>query len=114
MSFGITIAFSSESSFGEAKEGKRLKEFVSDVGTSARCSSICAGDLSKSLGEALETLHAELLDSGVELAFAELKDPVRDVLRRYGVEQQIGEQRFFPQLACGWIHSGRFGSFQRM
>ena len=27
---------------------------------------------------------------------------------------EAGEQRFLPQSACGWIHSGRFGSFQRM
>jgi MFS superfamily sulfate permease-like transporter len=55
-------------------------------------------DIDATAGEALATLHGELLDSGVELAFAELKDPVRDVLRRYGVEQQIGEQRFFPTV----------------
>jgi MFS superfamily sulfate permease-like transporter len=56
-------------------------------------------DIDATASEALATLHDELLDSGVELAFAELKDPVRDVLRRYGVEQQIGEQRFFPTSA---------------
>ena len=35
---------------------------------------------------------------GVELAFAELKDPVRDRLRRYGIEDAIGADRFFPTL----------------
>ena len=30
------------------------------------------------------------------------------------VSGETGEQRFLPQSACGWIHSGRFGSFQRM
>ena len=27
---------------------------------------------------------------------------------------ETGVQRCLPQSACGWIHSGRFGSFQRM
>ena len=35
---------------------------------------------------------------GIELAFAELKDPVRDQLRRYGIHDTIGEHRFFPTL----------------
>jgi hypothetical protein len=29
-------------------------------------------------------------------AFAELKDPVRDRLRRYGIEDAIGRDQFFP------------------
>ena len=41
---------------------------------------------------------SELDAAGVELAFAELKDPVRDRLRRYGIEDAIGADRFFPTL----------------
>ena len=41
-------------------------------------------------------LDDELLEAGVELAFAELKDPVRDRLRRYGLDERIG--RFYPTL----------------
>jgi MFS superfamily sulfate permease-like transporter len=55
-------------------------------------------DVDATAGEALATLSSELHDAGVELAFAELKGPVRDVLRRYGVEQQIGAQRFYPTV----------------
>jgi MFS superfamily sulfate permease-like transporter len=55
-------------------------------------------DVDATAGEALATLCSELSDAGVQLAFAELKDPVRDVLRRYGVEQQIGADRFFPTI----------------
>jgi len=41
-----------------------------------------------------ETLHAQ----GIELRFAELKDPVKDKLKRFGLFEQLGEQSFFPTL----------------
>jgi hypothetical protein len=34
----------------------------------------------------------------VTLAFAELKDPVRDRLKRYGLYDAIGPDRFFPTI----------------
>ena len=46
------------SSFGEAFEATRLKQFVSLVGTNAVFSSICDGDLSGSLEDALDTFDA--------------------------------------------------------
>ena len=46
----------------------------------------------------LRDLNDELDAAGVELAFAELKDPVRDRLRRYGIEDLIGADRFFPTI----------------
>ena len=39
------------------------------------------------LAELDETLQAE----GIELCFAELKDPVKDKLKRFGLFAQIGE-----------------------
>jgi MFS superfamily sulfate permease-like transporter len=41
-----------------------------------------------------ETLHAR----GIELCFAELKDPVKDKLKRFGLFAQLGESYFFPTL----------------
>jgi high affinity sulfate transporter 1 len=41
-----------------------------------------------------ETLHAK----GIELSFAELKDPVKDKLKRFGLFAQIGEDSFFPTV----------------
>ena len=35
---------------------------------------------------------------GIELAFAELKGPVKDRLRSYGLYDRIGDDRFFPTL----------------
>ena len=43
-------------------------------------------------------LDDELTADGVELAFAELKDPVRDRLRRYGLDELIGDDHFFPTI----------------
>ncbi|MFN8232424.1 MAG: SulP family inorganic anion transporter [Actinomycetota bacterium] len=55
-------------------------------------------DVDVTAGSVLRQLLDELERSGVELAFAELKDPVRDRLRRYGLEERIGRSRFFPTL----------------
>ena len=43
-------------------------------------------DIDATAGEMLGTLIGDLRARGVELAFAELKDPMRDLLRRYGIE----------------------------
>ena len=55
-------------------------------------------DIDATAGETLRGLNDELDAAGIELAFAELKDPVRDRLRRYGIETAIGADRFFPTL----------------
>jgi high affinity sulfate transporter 1 len=46
------------------------------------------------LAELDETLHAD----GIELCFAELKDPVKDKLKRFGLFRQIGQEYFFPTI----------------
>ena len=55
-------------------------------------------DIDATAGETLRTLNDELEADGIELAFAELKDPVRDRLRRYGIHDTIGDDRYFPTL----------------
>ena len=57
-------------------------------------------DADATAGEMLRALDGELRAAGVELAFAELKDPVRDLLRRYGIVDAIGEHRFFPTIGA--------------
>ncbi len=37
---------------------------------------------------------------GIELCFAELKDPVKDKLKRFGLFTQLGEEGFFPTLGA--------------
>jgi hypothetical protein len=46
----------------------------------------------------LEELLAVLARDGVELRFAELKDPVKDRLRAYGLLERIGEAAFYPTV----------------
>jgi high affinity sulfate transporter 1 len=46
----------------------------------------------------LNELDDALAGAGVELVFAELKDPVKDKLKRFGVFQKLGESLFFPTI----------------
>jgi MFS superfamily sulfate permease-like transporter len=48
--------------------------------------------------DALAELDGALHGAGIELAFAELKDPVKDKLRRFELFSQIGEGFFFPTI----------------
>ena len=46
------------------------------------------------LDELDDALHA----AGIDLCFAELKDPVKDKLKRFGLFSRLGEKRFFATL----------------
>ena len=46
------------------------------------------------LAELDDTLHA----AGIELCFAEMKDPVKDKLKRFGLFKRFGEKSFFATL----------------
>ena len=46
------------------------------------------------LGELDEALYA----AGVELCFAEMKDPVKDKLKRFGIFTRLGEHTFFATI----------------
>jgi high affinity sulfate transporter 1 len=52
---------------------------------------ITAADMVAELDRSLHTL-------GIELCFAELKDPVKDKLKRFGLFAQLGEEYFFPTV----------------
>ena len=54
---------------------------------------VSAGDTVAELDEAL---HAQ----GIEFCFAELKDPVKDKLKRFGLFSQLGEKYFFPTIGA--------------
>src|SRR5262245_25527103 len=54
---------------------------------------VTAGD---TLAKLDETLHAR----GIELRFAELKDPVKDKLKKFGLLAQLGEDNFFPTIGA--------------
>jgi high affinity sulfate transporter 1 len=50
--------------------------------------------------DTLEELDKALHEAGIELCFAELKDPVKDKLKRFGLFAQIGERFFFPTVGA--------------
>ena len=52
---------------------------------------VTAGDTVAELDHALHAM-------GIELCFAELKDPVKDRLKRFGLFAQLGEKFFFPTM----------------
>jgi high affinity sulfate transporter 1 len=54
---------------------------------------VTAGD---TIAELDELLHAQ----NIELCFAELKDPVKDKLKRFGLFAQLGENYFFPTVGA--------------
>lgn len=46
----------------------------------------------------LEELDCTLQAAGIALCFAEMKDPVKDKLKRFGLFHRFGEQRFFATV----------------
>ena len=52
---------------------------------------VTAGDMVAELNDALHAM-------GIALCFAELKDPVKDKLKRFGLFAQLGESFFFPTI----------------
>ena len=48
--------------------------------------------------DAIVELDAALRAAGIEMCFAEMKDPVKDKLKRFGLFTRFGEQRFFATI----------------
>ena len=55
-------------------------------------------DVDSTAAEMLIDFDQELERRGVELAFAEMKGPVKDKLHLYGLLDRIGRQRFYPTI----------------
>lgn len=48
--------------------------------------------------DVLDELDRTLRAAGIDLCFAEMKDPVKDKLKRFGLFARLGEERFFATL----------------
>jgi high affinity sulfate transporter 1 len=46
----------------------------------------------------LDELDQTLQAAGIELCFAEMKDPVKDKLKRFGLFARLGDETFFPTI----------------
>jgi MFS superfamily sulfate permease-like transporter len=53
--------------------------------------------------DTLAELVKKLNEHGIELCFAEMKDPVKDTLKRFGLFEQLGEENFFPTIEAAVI-----------
>jgi MFS superfamily sulfate permease-like transporter len=66
--------------------------------------------------DALVELDEELRKAGIELCFAELKDPAKDKLRRFGLLERFGEESLFPTIEAavdGCLRGSTSGPVQR-
>jgi len=91
--FDAPIFFANAELFSE-----RLQRAVQDRGD-ARWVIVAAEpitDVDTTGAEILSELLDDLEARGVDVAFAELKGPVKDRLRSYGLYERIGDGRFFP------------------
>jgi high affinity sulfate transporter 1 len=55
-------------------------------------------DVDTTAADILEDLDEELNGKGISLAFAEMKDPVRQKIERYGLTRTIDPRRFYPTV----------------
>ncbi len=56
-------------------------------------------DIDTTAADMLEDLHVDLAEQRISLVFAELKDPVRNKLDHYQLEQPIAADRFYPTVS---------------
>jgi MFS superfamily sulfate permease-like transporter len=61
-------------------------------------------DVDVTAADMLAELDQELERAGIELCFAEMKGPVKDLLKRYGLFSQLGHESFFPTLGQAVDH----------
>ncbi len=79
----------------------RVIDAVIDSPTVVQWVVVCAEPVTSidiTSADILTGLDQELQEAGIELVFAEMKDPVKDILKRYGVFTQLGEHLFFATL----------------
>jgi len=55
-------------------------------------------DIDLTAADILQRVHDELAARHVKLCFAELKGPVKDSLKRYGMFEMFGDESFFPTV----------------
>src|SRR5262249_39766005 len=77
---------------------ERVFEAVTKAPTTVRWLVVTAEPVTSvdvTAADALSELNEALRNMGVKLAFAELKDPVKDKLKRFGIFDQFGREFFF-------------------
>ena len=80
---------------------ERALRAVSDAPTPTQCIVVAAEpvtDIDITSADVLAELEEELRRADIELCFAQLKGPVKDHLKRYGLFNEFGADNFFPTL----------------
>jgi high affinity sulfate transporter 1 len=80
---------------------RRVHQLVADADRPVRWVVVAAEpitDVDTTAADTLQQLLEELRHEHVTLAMAEVKDPVKDRLQRYGLVVAIGPDRFFPTI----------------
>jgi high affinity sulfate transporter 1 len=80
---------------------RRVRRLVAEAAQPVRWVVVAAEpvtDVDTTAADTLRQLLEELRQAQVTLAFAELKGPVKDRLRRYGLFEAIGPNRFYPTV----------------
>jgi MFS superfamily sulfate permease-like transporter len=80
---------------------QRVLDAVANAATKTRWMVVTAEPVTSvdvTAADALAELNTALNEAGIELCFAELKDPVKDKLKRFGLFTQIGHDRFFATI----------------
>jgi MFS superfamily sulfate permease-like transporter len=57
-------------------------------------------DIDVTSADMLDELEKKLTESGIELRFAEMKDPVKDQLKRFGLLDRFGAADFYPTIGA--------------
>jgi high affinity sulfate transporter 1 len=88
--------------FANAEEfADRVRQAIASSPTPVRWVIVAAEpvtDLDTTAADVLWELEAELAAEGVDLRFAEMKDPVKDRLKRYGLFDRFGDDHFYPTV----------------
>jgi MFS superfamily sulfate permease-like transporter len=82
---------------------ERVRERIAEAPSPVRWVIIAAEpitDVDTTAAEMLDILRDELAREGITLAFAELKDPVRERLRRYGALKDLPDDLIFPTVGA--------------
>jgi MFS superfamily sulfate permease-like transporter len=79
----------------------RVREEIASSPTPVRWVIVAAEpvtDLDTTAADVLRQLDEELAADGVDLRFAEMKDPVKDKLKRYALFERFGADHFYPTV----------------
>jgi MFS superfamily sulfate permease-like transporter len=80
---------------------QRVLDSIAKSPTPVRCVVVTAEPVTSvdvTAADALNELHDNLVAAQIQLCFAEMKDPVKDKLKRFGLFARFGEQNFFATI----------------